>query len=132
MRSESPFKFKQKRNMGSGVGCLSIALPKHKCDLLRLWALYYKETVSNIIFRALENHENRELPSLEICESLAVRAYDKWKMDLGSAMGLTPDNIAKLYIPFIKKIKVELSDAKLNPKHIDRIIEMLNAKARAI
>ena len=126
-----PFRISPEESVGRDASLVGAYVPRQLADYVRLLALYYNTTSSDIIRATIRERLENEEPEDSIIRILASRAYREWQRRLDEKRRQpgwqSQDDLRKRFGEFEEEMKQTLFKRKITLPKIMGILEQMES-----
>jgi len=124
-----PFAISTQEPVGKGAGLVGAYVPRQMADYIRLLALYYNTTSSDVIRATIRERVENEEPENSVVRILASRAYREWQQRLDEKKGQSgwqsQDDRHKRFTEYEQEIKNTLFKRHITAPKVMEILEKM-------
>lgn len=124
-----PFRISPEEPVGKDASLVGAYVPRQLADYIRLLALYYNTTSSDIIRATIRERLENEEPEDSIVRILASRAYREWQRRLDEKRGQpgwqSQDDLRKRFGEYEQEMKQTLLKRKITLPKIMEVLEKM-------
>ena len=126
-----PFRISPEESVGRDASLVGAYVPRQLADYVRLLALYYNTTSSEIIRATIRERLENEEPEDSIIRILASRAYREWQRRLDEKRRQpgwqSQDDLRKRFGEFEEEMKQTLFKRKITLPKIMGVLEQMES-----